>query len=109
MAVFIVRLQHPDEEGWKRWVKPHVEWIEQQVASGVVVASGPSVGTSVRQGWLVMAANSQSELRSVLETDPFWRHGIVEGLLIVEWDPVFGRLDGFSSSPGGLTAEDLTS
>lgn len=101
MSVFIVRLEHPDEEGWQRWVAPHVAWVRENVAQGVIIASGPSTGTDIRQGWLIMRAADEEALRGILATDPFWHHGIVENLLIVEWDPIFGQLDELSSAPGG--------
>lgn len=107
MRVFIVRLEHPDEAGWKQWVGPHIDWVRTQVASGAIVASGPSVDTDVRQGWLIMNAVSEKALRALLATDPFWEHGIVENLLIVEWDPVFGSLSRFSTSPGGVSVDSL--
>ncbi|WP_435193585.1 YciI family protein [Streptomyces sp. NRRL F-5630] len=101
MSNFIVRLEHPDEAGWKTWVGPHVEWVRARIADGTIIASGPSVGTEIRQGWLIMSAETEQELRETLATDPFWENGIVENLLIVEWDPIFGRLDDISTSPGG--------
>lgn len=107
MKVFIVRLEHPDEAGWRQWLKPHLEWVRAQVDSGHIIASGPSIGTTFRQGWLIMKAESEDSLRSLLETDPFWDPGIIENLLIVEWNPVFGELDRFSTSPGGADAEAL--
>ncbi|MDO4918795.1 YciI family protein [Kocuria sp.] len=102
LHTFLVRLEHPDEAGWKTWVRPHAEWIFAQLAAGTIVASGPSVGTQVRQGWLLMRATSEVQLHEVLATDPFWEHGIVENLLVVEWDPIFGNLAEFSSRPDGV-------
>lgn len=107
MGVFIVRLAHPDEAGWKQWVGPHIDWVRAQVESGSIVASGPSQGTDVRQGWLIMEAPSEQALRELLATDPFWEHGIVENLFIVEWDPVFGSLDRLSTSPGVVSSDPL--
>jgi uncharacterized protein len=99
VAVFIVRLEHPDEAGWQRWVRPHVAWVHDQVDRGSIVASGPSVGTGVRQGWLIMRAEDEPTVRSILETDPLWVHDVVAGLQITRWDPVFGALRRISSSP----------
>ena len=107
MSIFIVRLEHPDEAGWKAWVGPHVEWVRAHVADGTIISSGPSVGTKVRQGWLIMSADSEQTLRETLTTDPFWEHGIVENLLIVEWDQIFGRLDEVSTSPAGANVDDV--
>ncbi|MBM9464393.1 hypothetical protein JL108_13110 [Aeromicrobium sp. YIM 150415] len=102
MPLFLVRLVHPDEESWKRWVRQHVAWVQEHVAQGVIVASGPSVGTATRQGWLVMRAADESVLRELIATDPFWDAGVIEDLLIVQWDPIFGHLAELSSSPNGI-------
>ncbi|MFO6453051.1 MULTISPECIES: YciI family protein [unclassified Aeromicrobium] len=107
MAVFIVRFEHPNETGWKEWVRPHVEWVQQHVESGDIIASGPSVNTAVRQGWLVMRAEDEAALRTIISTDPFWPNGIVENLLIVQWDPIFGQLVAESSSPAGFDTTQL--
>ena len=102
MPLFLVRLVHPDEATWKRWVRPHVEWVQEHVAQDVIVASGPSVGTAVRQGWLIMRAEGEPSLRELIATDPFWDAGVIEDLLIVQWDPIFGRLAELSSAPDGI-------
>ncbi|MBG6099053.1 YciI family protein [Nocardioides luteus] len=107
MSMFIVRFEHPNEEGWLQWVRPHVEWVQHHVAEGVIVASGPSVGTDVRQGWLVIQADDEASLRKLLMTDPFWGPGIIENMLIVEWDPIFGELAELSSAPEGFDLNAL--
>lgn len=98
MSTFIVRLEHPDEAGWHQWVEPHIQWVREQVSAGVIIASGPSVGTDPREGWLIMRAGDEKELRARLSTDPFWVNGIVENLLIVQWNPIFGELDHVADS-----------
>jgi hypothetical protein len=40
MAIFFVRFEHPDEAGWQRWVRPHVDWLNEQVSKGTIIASG---------------------------------------------------------------------
>ncbi|MBB5158959.1 YciI family protein [Saccharopolyspora phatthalungensis] len=109
MAIFFVRFEHPDEDGWQRWLGPHVDWIREQVERRVVLASGPSLGTPVRQGLLVMRAQDETALRAILTTDPFWEHGIIENLQITGWDPVFGSLKEFSSTPGEVELDALVS
>lgn len=102
MAIFFVRFEHPDEAGWQTWVRPHVGWIRDQVDGGVVIASGPSIGTPTRQGLLVMQAPDEDALRAILRTDPFWSHGIIDNLQITRWDPFFGALRHLSSNPDGV-------
>jgi hypothetical protein len=101
MAIFFVRFEHPDEAGWQRWVRPHVDWLNEQVSKGTIIASGPSVGTTVRQGLLVMRAKDEPALIAVVQTDPFWINGIVENLQITQWDPLFGVFRDLSSNPEG--------
>jgi uncharacterized protein len=99
MAVFIVRFEHPDEEGWQRWVRRHLDWIAAQVEAGTVVASGPSVDTPVRAGLLVMRAEDEAALRAVIATDPFAEHGIIADMQVTRWDPLFGALRHLSTNP----------
>lgn len=101
-AIYLVRFEHPDEAGWQAWVRPHVGWIREQVEQGVVIASGPSVGTPTRQGLLVMRAADRSDLEAIIRTDPFWVNGIIDNLQITQWDPLFGDLRNLSSSPHGF-------
>ena len=95
-------LHHPDEAAWQQWVRPHVEWIKEQVDLGTVLASGPSVDTPFRQGLLVMQADDEAVLREVLRTDPFWPSGVIENPQITQWDPLFGAFQKLSSSPAGV-------
>ena len=101
MTIYFVRFAHPDEAGWQRWVRPHVDWLNEQVSKGTIIASGPSVGTTVRQGLLVMRAKDEPALIAVVQTDPFWVNGIVENLQITQWDPLFGAFRELSSNPEG--------
>jgi len=98
MTIYFVRFEHPDEAGWQRWVRPHVDWLNEQVSKGTIIAS---VGTTVRQGLLVMRAKDEPALIAVVQTDPFWVNGIVENLQITQWDPLFGAFRELSSNPEG--------
>ena len=42
MTTYVVTYTHPDEGGRTAHVGPHVDWITEQVASGVLRASAPS-------------------------------------------------------------------
>jgi uncharacterized protein YciI len=101
MAIFFVRFEHPDEAGWQHWLRPHVEWVKEQVSKGTIITSGPSVGTAVRQGLLVMRAENEPALLEVVRTDPFWPNGIIRNLQVTQWDPFFGAFAELSSNPGG--------
>lgn len=40
MPLYVVTYTHPDLEGWQRHLMPHVAWLRDQVAAGVLRASG---------------------------------------------------------------------
>ena len=107
MAIFLVRIEHADEAAWQQWIGPHVDWLNEMMASGRLVSSGPTRGTAIRMGLLVMRGTDEADVTDALHTDPFWREGVVTGSSIVEWDPVFGALASSSSHPDGVTAADL--
>lgn len=54
-----------------------------------------------------MQAPDEPGLREILGTDPFWVNGIIDNLLVLGWDPVFGRLATLSSAPDGLGVDDV--
>lgn len=104
MAHFFVTIGHPDQVGWVRHLKPHLDWILAQVESGCLLASGPTVGTVPRGGALIFRTEDLRSLQDILDTDPFFIEGMVADVMILEWDPIFGA---FQPDSSGLTYTDL--
>jgi uncharacterized protein YciI len=55
----------------------HREWLDQHVASGLIVAAGPMVP---RTGGILIVASrgTKEELETLLKADPFQVHGLAE-------------------------------
>ncbi len=83
---------HPDEEGWSTHVGGHVEGLVEQVAVGVLRASGPFVDTPVRSVMLINDAPDRVALDEIVASVPFATEGLIEDLTVTEWDPMFVAL-----------------
>ncbi len=46
MSTFVVTYQHPNSEGWIKHLKPHIQWLKDQLKSGTLIVSGPMVGNA---------------------------------------------------------------
>ena len=92
MSMYVVRMEHPDGEGWGKHVVPHVLYLKKLIDNGKLLASGPLKGTKLRAGFLIMVADSREEVEAMIQADPFSTEGLICGLTIEEWDPLFGML-----------------
>ena len=101
-AVFVVTYEHPDEEGWRAHVMPHVAWLRDRVADGSLLASGPLEDTDVKSAVLIMRAADEAALAQVIASDPFAEHGLIENLEVRRWNPLFGAFSDLASKPAGL-------
>ena len=100
MPVFIVSYEHPDMAGWMQHIHGHVQWIQDSVRSGAVLACGPELGRDVGNALLVVAAEDRADAHRLISTDPAYPAGLMEHLSIREWDPMFGPWNEKSSQPG---------
>jgi hypothetical protein len=106
MGIYVVRMEHPDGEGWNRHVLAHVRYLKGLIAQGRLLASGPLKGTSLRAGFLIMVADNRQQVEAMVDDDPFTKEGLICALTIEEWDPLFGMLAEKSS---GLAPPELSS
>lgn len=97
MALYVVTYVHPNEQGWNKHVFAHVLYLQDLLKAGVLLASGPFVGTAVKSAMLVMSAANLEELLGVIAKDPFAIEGLIEDMTVTEWDPIFGAFAGKSS------------
>ena len=100
MPLFVVTYAHPEEEGWREHLVPHIGWLQDQLRAGTLKASGPFNGVPTRSALLIMAAESRDALEALIATDPFAEHGLIEDMTVTEWDPIFGAFNADSSMPG---------
>ena len=94
MKFFVVTMSHPDGPGWGEHVLPHVEYLNGLIAAGKLRASGPVVGSTLRAGLLLFTAETRAELDALISADPFAREGLIEELIVTEWNPLFGAFAG---------------
>lgn len=92
MTVFAATYDYaPEHRDAREENKPrHREWLTEQVAAGRVLTVGPFTDGS--GALLVVEADSADDARALLERDPHLERGLVAGVTIREWTPVFGAL-----------------
>ncbi len=100
MALWIVTYKHPDFEGWQRCLRDHVVYLQDLLASGVLRASGPINNVPDREAMLIIAAETREALMDIIAKDPFSREGLIDDMIVREWDPLFGAFNAESSMPG---------
>lgn len=65
----------------------HLEGLQQQKDSGVLVALGPTVDN--RKVFGIYEAESEAAVRQLVESDPYWQNGIWTGYEVHAWNQVF--------------------
>ena len=102
MPVYAIRYEHPDATGWATHLMPHVNWLQDHLADGTLLASGPFPGHANKAAMLLMTAPNRAAIEALIATDPFAQEGLIANLLIEEWDPIFGAFNALSSMPGQM-------
>lgn len=102
MPFYAVTYEHPDEEGWRNHVMPHVKWLQDRVQDGSLVASGPISQEVVKSALLIMIAPDKASLETIIASDPFAEEGLIQNMTIREWDPIFGAFNQGSSMPAAI-------
>ncbi len=101
MALFVVTYTHPNEAGWTAELLPHLHYLQDQLKSGVLLASGPFMDGGVKSAMLIMSGANREAVLAEIAKDPFAIEGLIEDMTVREWDPIFGALVGHSSRGGG--------
>ncbi len=103
MKYFIVTYTHPDEEGWKKFLQPHVDFLVDCVSKGYIYSSGPIMDGNVRSAMIIFSVESKAEAERLISEDPYTIHGQVGSCTIFEWKPLFGVMsDGTNEIPQEL-------
>ena len=102
MALYAVTYEHPDEAGWQAQLAPHIAYLQDLLAEGVLLASGPFPDRPVKSALLLLKAEDRPALDAIIARDPFAEHGLIDAMTITEWDPIFGVFNPLSSLPGRL-------
>ncbi|AYA23346.1 MULTISPECIES: YciI family protein [Rhodococcus] len=110
MTLYLVTYVHPDPVGWEHYLKPHLEWIAQQVEAGTLLASGPTTVAELetRSAALLFQCEDEDTLHRTLDSDPYLVHGQVSNMTCQAWDPIFGVLNERSSRAGRSTERTVS-
>ncbi|MEN2435856.1 YciI family protein [Weeksellaceae bacterium A-14] len=100
MAYFIATYTHPDEEGWKKHLQAHIDFLIDCVEKGKIFSSGPFIDTPVRSAAIIFQVEDRKEVEALVAKDPYTIYGQVGECVIREWKPLFGTLaDGKNEVP----------
>ena len=89
MPVFAVTYLYSGTPEQLNEIRPiHRQWLAILLESGQLLASGPMVDNP--ESLLIFAADSASDLSTLLDNDPFDIAGFIETRSIQQWNPVFG-------------------
>lgn len=102
MTLYVVTYEHPDEEGWRAHLMPHIGWLQDRLADGTLLASGPLPDAGAKAALLIIAADDRAALDLLIATDPFAVEGLIANMSVRAWDPIFGAFNARSSMAGQL-------
>lgn len=89
MAVYAVTYTYQGSDETISEIRPtHREFLKSLLDNGVLLASGPMVGSS--GALLILKGESIDEIALTLDADPFEIAGVIGERAITEWNPVFG-------------------
>ena len=94
MKYFIVRYLHTDFAGWKEYLIPHLQYIQEHLKAGDLLLSGPlqDCPADKKEAVLVFRVEDRDALQAQIEKDPYWTKGLVADYTVREWNPMFGLL-----------------
>jgi uncharacterized protein YciI len=94
MPVFAVSYLYSATSDQLNEIRPiHRQWLAGLLESGQLLASGPMVDNP--EALLIFAADSASDLSSLLDNDPFDIAGFIGSRSVQQWNPVFGPFSSF--------------
>jgi len=94
MPVFAVTYVYSATSDQLNEIRPiHREWLAGLLETGQLLASGPMVDNP--EALLIFAADSASDLSSLLDNDPFDIAGFIGSRSVQQWNPVFGPFSSF--------------
>ena len=102
MPLYVVTYEHPNEAGWREHLAPHIAWLQDRLADGALLASGPFTGDPHKTAMLILSAPDREAVEALIATDPFAIHGLIADMTVREWDPIFGAFNASSTLPGRM-------
>ncbi len=71
MKYFVATYTHPDEKGWKKYLTPHIDYLEKLIADKKLVASGPLLNSQVKSAMIILKVKDINEAQSLIASDPY--------------------------------------
>ncbi len=91
MTLFAVRYTYDDRADVRDTVRPeHRAWLAGLADAGTLLGSGPFADDAAPGALLVLRADAEAELRTLLAQDPFAREGLVAATEVRTWQLVLG-------------------
>lgn len=97
MKNFIVTYTHPDEEGWKKHLQAHIDFLIDCVQKGKILLSGPFMDADIRSAAIIFQVEDREEVELLVAQDPYTIYGQVGECVIREWKPLFGTMPGMKN------------
>lgn len=89
MPIFAVTYSYQASAEALDEIRPiHRQFLAEQLAKGILLASGPFVGSD--GALLILEGESLEAIAALLDQDPFDIAGFIGERAITEWNPVFG-------------------
>ncbi len=105
MPLYAITYEHPDETGWRQHLVPHIAWLQDRLKDGSLIASGPFSDVPQQAALLIVSAPDRAALNDLISSDPFAIAGLIENMIVHEWDPIFGVFNERSSMPGQMQGD----
>jgi hypothetical protein len=74
----------------KQYLAAHIEWLDKHKETILVPGSlRPEPGQDAVGGLWVVEAPGRNAIEALLQSDPFWVHGLRQGYEILHWSKAF--------------------
>ena len=92
MTLYVVRFtDRPDQLAVRQqFLQAHIAWLDQH--RDVILVPGslrPEPGQDAVGGLWVVEAPGKEQIERLIDTDPFWIHGLRQGFEILHWSKAF--------------------
>ena len=90
MAYFAVTYNYRDTDAINEVRPEHRRYTGSLADQGILIASGPYVGTDSAQALLLFTADDAASVEEFVANDPMKINDIIASYTVTEWNPVTG-------------------
>ncbi|WP_245664822.1 YciI family protein [Nocardia grenadensis] len=88
---FLVRYRYTDDHAGRDARRPeHKDHLAAAADRGLILGSGPFAAGEKAGAAMIYSARRKDDIVTVVEDDPFYRHGHIASYEITEWIPMIG-------------------